>query len=101
MQTRTSRNQTPMTAERVRELVELAARVRLMGASDRMQPRNRSLTVQGPWGETVQVEVMDRQPYGFVFTDGQQASFRVPTGHRFVIEQVNVSSWGDSGALSM
>jgi len=101
MKTQIARKQAAMSEEKLRQLVELAARVQLLCAVNRLQLRNRSLTVQGPWGEPVEVEFIDRQPYGFVFTEGQEASFRVPSGHRFVIEQVNVSSWGNSGALFM
>src|SRR5271169_6088208 len=101
MKTQIARKQAAMSEEKLRQLVELAARVQLLCAVNRLQLRNRSLTVQGPWGEPVEVEFIDRQPYGFVFTEGQEASFRVPSGHRFVIEQVNVSPWGNSGALFM
>ncbi len=101
MQTQIARKQSPTTGEAARKLVELALRVRSMCAANGSQPRNHSLTATGPWGEPTEIEFIDRQPYGFVFTEGQQATFRVPTAHRFIIEQVNVSWWGDGGALSM
>jgi hypothetical protein len=102
MKTQIARKQTAMTAGMVRELAELAVRVRLMCDGNHLQQnRNRNLTTTGPWGEPMEIEFIDRQPYGFVFSQGQEAGFRVPSGHRFVIEQVNVSSWGDSGALTM
>jgi hypothetical protein len=101
MKTQVARKQAPATGEMARELAELAARVRLMDDGNRLQTQKRSLTATGPWGEPMEIEFVDRQPYGFVFAEGQEASFRVPSRHRFVIEQVNVSSWGASGALSM
>jgi hypothetical protein len=101
MKTQIARKQTVMTAEMGRELTELAVRVRLMCDDNCLQAQNRSLTATGPWGEPMEIEFIDRQPYGFVFAEGQEAGFRVPSGHRFVIEQVDVSSWGDSGALTM
>ena len=101
MKTQIARKRSPMTGDRIGELAELSARIRLLCAANPLQPRNRSLTAQGPWGEPVEIEFIDRQPYGFVFTEGQEASFRVPSGHRFVIEQVSVTSCGDSEALSM
>jgi len=101
MNTHIARKQIPMAGEKLRELAELAARVRLMCDTGGMHPQNQSLTATGPWGEPVQIEFIDRQPYGYVFAEGQEASLRVPSGHRFVIEQVNVSSWGDSGTLTM
>jgi len=66
MKTQIARKRTPMTVDMARELVELAVRIRLMCAADRLQPRNRSLTVQGPWGEPVEVEFIDRQPDRFL-----------------------------------
>lgn len=101
MKTRIDRKQTPLGGKRVRELAELPVCIRMMSAANGAPPRKQGSTAQGAWGEPVEIEFIDRQPYLFVFTGGQEASFRVPSGHRFVIERVNVASWGDDGALSM
>jgi hypothetical protein len=42
-----------------------------------------------------------REPFGFAFTEGQEAKFRVPSGHRFVIEHADICCWAKDDHLDV
>jgi hypothetical protein len=101
MKTQIGRVQKRVADGNTRTSAQLAALVQLLRAAKRSQLRDQRLTATGQSRRPAAIEFVGRQPYGFVFTEDQEASFRVPSGHRFVIQQVNISAWGDNGALSL
>ena len=101
MKTQVGRMKSPVAEENPRTSAELAALVQLTCAAKSPQLLNQLLSVTGQSKQSAEVEFVSRQPHGFFFTEGQEARFRVPSGHRFVIEQVNISACGDNGALSL
>ena len=46
-------------------------------------------------------DFLGREPFGFVFTEGQEAKFRVPSGHRFVIEHADICCWAKDDHLDV
>ena len=56
------------------------------------EPQDQSFTVRQPLVPFL-FDFLGPEPFGFAFTEGQDAKFRVPSGHRFVIEHVSVCCW--------
>jgi len=53
------------------------------------KPQEQSFTVRQPL-VPFRFDFLGPEPFGFAFTEGREAKFRVPSGHRFVIEHVSV-----------
>ena len=64
------------------------------------KPQDQSFTVRQPLVPFL-FDFLGPEPFGFAFTEGQEAKFRVPSGHRFVIEHVNVCCWAKDDNLDM
>jgi len=47
------------------------------------------------------LDFLGREPFGFAFTEGQEARFRVPSGHRFVIEHTDICCWAKDDQLDV
>jgi hypothetical protein len=80
------------TIEDIRRIVSLAPALRVMCVAHQLRVREQNLTVTRPPQQPGQIDFTGREPFGFVFTEDNDATFHVPSGHRFVIEQLSVSS---------
>jgi hypothetical protein len=83
--------------EDVLRIAALAAAMRVIYTDNELRLRQRSLSVSCPPRPESEIQFTGRVPFGFVFTEGQEATFRVPSGHRFVIENVIVSCDDEHG----
>lgn len=79
-------------ADEVRRIASLAAAVRVICIAHQLSLRDQSLTVARHPQAPVQIDFTGREPFGFAFTEGSEATFHVPSRHRFVIEHIHVSS---------
>jgi hypothetical protein len=77
--------------EDIRRIAALATAVQVVCLANQLTLREQSLTVTRPPLPPVELELGGRQPFGFAFTAGHDASFSVPAGVRFVIEHLDVS----------
>ena len=80
-------------AKVIGDIASLAAAVRVMCMANHLMLDEQSFTVARHPLRPVEIDFSERQPFGFAFTAGHEATFHVPHGHRFVIEQVNVCCW--------
>jgi hypothetical protein len=69
----------------------MAAAMRVICADNQVRLRQQCLSVNCPPQPASEIEFTGRVPFGFAFTEGKEATFRVPSGHRFVIEHLFVS----------
>jgi hypothetical protein len=81
--------------ETIRWFAALTAMTQLMCAVNGLRLHEERLAVTSPIRQTVALEFTGCQPFGFALTQGHQATFNVPSGHRFVIEQLSLSCWAD------
>lgn len=65
------------------------------------EPRGPSLAPSRPQLHPFLFDFIGREPFGFAFTAGREAKFHVPSGHRFVVEHVNVSCWAKDDRLEV
>ena len=79
----------------------LLAAVHLICAANEVSLREQKLAMSSPPAPAVEIDLESKQPFGFAFTEGHLATFNVPRGHRFVIEHVDVSCWGNGIPLSV
>ena len=94
-----AQSQPRYSSEAVRRLAALAALTQLTCAVNGLQLREERLTVSSPGRKPMELEFTGRQPIGFAFTEGHQATFNVPSGRRFVIEHLNISCWAENPHL--
>jgi hypothetical protein len=80
-------------AEDMLRIAMLAAAVRVVCIDNQTRLQHQALSVTRPPEPTTEIEFTGRVPFGFAFTEGHEATFRVPSGHRFVIEHVSFSCW--------
>ena len=85
--------------EAVRWYAALAALTQLTCAANGLRLREERLAVSSSCIPALELEFTGRQPFGFAFTEGHQATFNVPSGHRFVIEHLNISCWAENPHL--
>lgn len=78
-------------AEDVLRIAAMAAAMRVVCIDHQIRLRQLCLSVTCPPRPAAEVEFTGRVPFGFAFTEGKEANFRVPSGHRFVIEHLFVS----------
>jgi hypothetical protein len=69
----------------------MAAAMRVICADNQVRLRQQCLSVSRPPQPASEIDFTGRVPFGFAFTEGKDATFRVPSGHRFVIEHLFVS----------
>lgn len=82
--------------ETLRCCAALAALTQLTCAANRLRLHNEWPPFCAP---TLKLELIGRQPFGFAFTPGHQAIFNVPSGHRLVIEDLNITCWAENPHL--
>ena len=87
-----SRETDPGTDD-IRRITALAVALRIICIAHQLKLCEQSLTVTRHPQQPVTIDFMERTPFGFAFTAGNEATFRVPSGHRFVIENMHVSCW--------
>jgi hypothetical protein len=80
-------------AEDVLRMAATAAAMRIVCMDNQTGLHRQTPSVDRASQPTAEIEFTGRVPFGFAFTEGHEATFRVPSGHRFVIEHVNVSCW--------
>jgi hypothetical protein len=80
-------------SEGIRQIASLAAAVRVMCIANELRLSEQSFTVTRQPQPPVAIDFTERAPFGFAFTEGRDATFHVPTGYRYVIENVYVSCW--------
>jgi hypothetical protein len=92
MNTQHGNRETPVATEDVRRIVALTAAIRVLCITNQVQlQRQRFITVNRPPQRDVRIDVTGPVPFGFAFTEGHEATFHVPSGHRFVIEQMHIA----------
>ena len=79
--------------EEICRILALAREARVVCMAIRLTLRDQSLPVTQPGLPPAEFGFVGRQPFGFAYNAGRQATFRVPCGHRFVIEHIDVSCW--------
>lgn len=79
------------SAEAVCWCATLRALTQWTCALNRLALREGRLTVTSPSRQRRALDFAGRVPFGFAFTEGHQTTFNVPSGHRFVIEHLNIS----------
>lgn len=82
-------------------ITALAVAVRVLCIVNQLRLRDQNLVVTRHPKPQVTVDFMERTPFGFAFTTGHEATFRVPSGHRFVIENLHVSCWAKRELLDV
>ena len=91
MKTQSARSEVTLDPEDVRRLALLATALRVISIVNHLRLHEQSLTVTRAEQPPLEIEFIGRVPFAFAFTEGNEASFRVPTGHQFLIEHVTVS----------
>lgn len=92
MKTTSAKSEVTLDPEDVRRLALLAAALRFISIVNHLRLHEQHLTVTREEQPPVEIEFTGRVPFAFAFTEGREATFHVPNRHRFVIEQVTVSS---------
>jgi hypothetical protein len=88
-------------AKVIGDIASLAAAVRILCMANHLRLDKQSLTVTWHPRRPVEIDFTKRQPLGFAFTAGNEATFHVPHGHRFVIENMNVSCWAKNDRVDV
>ena len=94
-----SRAEKNYSAETRRWYAALAGLTQLTCAANRLLLHNKRVAVTSSCTPTLKLEFTGRQPFGVAFTQGHHAIFKVPSGHRFVIEHLNISCWAENPHL--
>ena len=87
--------------EEVRHAALLAAALHAICLANQSQLAGHRLIVSRPPSFDADLDFEGRVPLGFAFSDGHEALFHVPTGHRFVIEHVHVSPGSPEGEIEV
>ena len=69
----------------VRRITALAVALRVLCIVNQLRLHDQNLVVTRHPKPQVTIDFTERTPFGFAFTTGHEATFRVPAGHRFVI----------------
>ena len=78
----------------------LTEAMEILSPNHSSKPQKQSFTVRQPLVPFL-FDFFGPEPFGFAFTEGRDAKFRVPSGHRFVIEHINVCCWATDDHLDM
>jgi len=78
----------------------LAESMGIMSADCSTKPQEHDLAARRPMMPFL-FDFLGREPFGFAFTEGQEARFRVPSGHRFVIEHADICCWAKDDRLDV
>jgi hypothetical protein len=83
--------ETPTATEDVRRVAALTAAIRVICIANQVHTLQQRMTVTRAPRPDVEIDFTGRVPFGFAFTEGHEATFHVPYGHRFVIEHMDIS----------
>jgi len=88
-------------ANQMRRATSLMSAMGIMRADGSSVPHDPSLFASRPLLERFLFDCIGREPFGFAFTAGRVARFHVPSGHRFVVEHVDISCWAQDDQLEV
>jgi len=88
-------------AEDVARFAAMAAAIRVICIDNQVRLQQECLSVSRPPRSAAEIDFVGRVPFGLAFTEGNEATFRVPSGHRFVIEHVFVQDCDDQTHLEV
>jgi hypothetical protein len=91
MRNQSAKSAVTLDPEDIRRLTLLAAALRVVSIVNDLRLQRQTLSVTRAQQPPCEIEFTGRVPFAFAFTEGHEATFRVPSGHRFVIEHVTVS----------
>lgn len=91
MKTSQAMSEKTRVTDDVLRIAALAAAMRVVCMDNQVRLRQQVLSGTYPAQTGSDAEFTGRVPFGFTFTEGKEATFRVPSGHRFVIEHLCVS----------
>ena len=91
MNTSIDNNENSRVAGELLRIAAMAAAVRVICMDNQVRLHHQALSVTCPPQTASDIEFTGRVPFGFAFTEGKDATFRVPSGHRFAIEHLLVS----------
>jgi len=92
MRTRELGRERTLDPEDARRFAMLATALRIIGIVNDLRLQEQRLTVTCAKRQPLEVDFIGQVPFAFAFSEGHEATFRVPNRHRFVIEHVTVSS---------
>lgn len=101
MNTSIAMSENSRVAEDLLRIAAMAAAMRVICADNQVRLRQQYLSVNCPPRPASEIEFTGRASFGFAFTEGKEATFRVPSGHRFVVEHVFVSSGADQNEVEV
>jgi hypothetical protein len=85
----------------VLRVLAMAAAMRVVCLENQLRLRQQSLSISHPRQPATEIQFTGQVPFGFAFTEGHEATFRVPSGHRFVIEHITISCWTRNGTMQV
>jgi hypothetical protein len=88
-------------ADDMRRSTSLLSAMGIMRADERSVPLDPDLTTTRPLLQPFLFDFIGHEPFGFSFTAGRGARFHVPSGHRFVVEHVNIACWAKDDRLTV
>ena len=91
MNTPVANSENSRVAAELLRIAAMAAAMRVICMDNQVRSREQVLSVNCPPRPASEIEFTGRVPFGFAFTEGKEATFRVPSGHRFAIEHLLVS----------
>ena len=96
-----AKRETSTVTEDMRNIAVLTLALRVICIANQLKLHRESMTVTRPPHGDVELDFAGRVPFGFAFTEGHEATFHVPSGHRYVIEQLNVSCWTKNQQINL
>jgi hypothetical protein len=91
MNTLTAMTKESRVAEELARVAAMAAAMPIICTDNQIRLSQQCLSVRRPPLSGSEVEFMGRVPFGFAFTEGTEATFQIPSGHRFLIEHLVLS----------
>ena len=92
MNTSKAMSENARVAEEVHRIAVPAVAMRVVCMDNQIRLRQQCLSITCPPRPASEMEFTGRMPFGFAFTEGKEAIFRVPSGHRFVVEHLILST---------
>jgi len=92
MKSQKARRETTTVIDDTVRVAVLTAALRILCIANQLQLQRQSMTVTRPPECDMPIDFTGAVPFGFAFTEGHEATFHVPSGHRYVIEQISTSN---------
>jgi hypothetical protein len=93
MKAQRANRETTTVTDDIRSIAALTLALRVIFIANQLKLYRERLTVTRPPQRDVELDFAGQVPFGFAFTEGHEATFHVPSGYRYVIEQMCVSCW--------